>query len=189
MDSHTFVEKLIIDSPNIEASPSIKSSLGGKKFKKAYMADIYHRFGGKRFNSDSEDSDQEKMEVKSIKTKEERELYLKGLEDKEAIVSDMGTFFSIFKGIVAVGILFLPYGFSLGGFLFSIIVMLICCLLVYMGYIRLIETKIVLNGDYSEMAEKAFGKIARILVDILLIIGQMGAVTAYLVYISIYFHI
>lgn len=50
-------------------------------------------------------------------------------EEQTGKVGPIGTFFTLLKGFVASGVLFLPKGFVTGGWLFSTIALCISCVL------------------------------------------------------------
>jgi len=72
-------------------------------------------------------------------------------------LSNIKAFFTLFKGFIAVGILFLPNGFSNGGWLFSTILMVFSYLLSYYCIHLMITTKLQHGGNFMELGQKAWG--------------------------------
>ena len=103
--------------------------------------------------------------------------------DKDAIVGDPGTFFSLFKGFIAMGILFVPYGFKDGGYLICSIMSIIAGIITFLGYTNLVNVHIKLKEHFSKLGERALGAWGKSTIEICLIISQFGFSTAYVVYI------
>ena len=96
------------------------------------------------------------------------------------------TAFSLFKGFVCTGILYMPknfinggYAFSAGAMLFSLIFTLYCLKL-------LLDVRKKLGGthSFSQLGQTCLGDTGRILVDITLVGSQVSFVTAYVYFIS-----
>jgi len=51
--------------------------------------------------------------------------------------------------MIATGVLYLPYGFSLAGILPSIFILPICSLITFLGYYKMIMAATKFNGQYS----------------------------------------
>ena len=96
----------------------------------------------------------------------------------------MATSFTIFKGFVCTGILYMPKDFVNGGWLFSS-----ACILVSLGATLycatlLLECRAKFGGSFPEIGQAVYGKWGKILVDISLVSSQYGFVTAYIYFIA-----
>lgn len=99
-------------------------------------------------------------------------------------LSPFQTYFSLLKGFVCTGILYLPKNFQNGGWLWAAIAMILSFFLTLICLIKLIECKNkVPNGSFSEIGMQAMGKPGKYLVDIFLSLAQIGFVTAYIYFI------
>lgn len=87
--------------------------------------------------------------------------------------SPAATFFTLFKGLVAIGILYLPIGFSHGGWLFSIIAFIFCGFFTMEGLDRLIKTHEVTGDSYYQLGKKTGGRCCRTLIEILILLSQV----------------
>jgi proton-coupled amino acid transporter len=77
-------------------------------------------------------------------------------------LSDMATFFTLVKGFVSTGVLFLPNGFYNGGWLFSILCMIFSMLLTLVCLLMLIIANEKVGGSYSDMGSKSLGVFGKI---------------------------
>jgi amino acid permease len=71
----------------------------------------------------------------------------------------MATSFTLFKGFVVTGILYMPKNFVSGGWLFSPIITTLCMCLSLFCIKLLLELKDKLGGSFSEIGFKSFGKV------------------------------
>ena len=95
------------------------------------------------------------------------------------------TAFTIFKGFVCTGILYMPKDFINGGYAFSaacIIGSLIMTL--YCANLLLQISEKTGRNDFPSIGFTAFGKPGKIAVDIVLFASQFGFVTAYVFFIA-----
>ena len=95
------------------------------------------------------------------------------------------TAFTIFKGFVCTGILYMPKDFINGGYAFSaacIIGSLIMTL--YCANLLLQISAKTGRNDFPSIGFTAFGKPGKIAVDIVLFASQFGFVTAYVFFIA-----
>jgi amino acid permease len=84
-------------------------------------------------------------------------------------LSPMGTYFSLLKGFVCTGILYLPKNFKNGGWLWAFASMVLSFILTLYCAIKLLEAKSkTKNGSFSDIGFNALGKPGKILVDIFL---------------------
>jgi len=90
-----------------------------------------------------------------------------------AVLGRTQIYFTLFKGMVGIGFLYLPIGYSYAGIAFSIIAFLICSFFSSEGFNRLVSAHEKVGGSYSELAEKAGGKLFKIVLEIALVISQV----------------
>jgi len=81
------------------------------------------------------------------------------------------------------GVLYLPYGFSLSGYAYATVSIIIWGIFNFMGLSRLWKSAGIVNGDFSLVGYKVYGKKIKILIDWLLFFTQVGFATCYIVYI------
>ena len=94
----------------------------------------------------------------------ELELIMKRNQGK---LSDISVYFTLLKGFVATGGLYLPKSFINGGWGFQIITMVMSGILTMYCSILLLDTRAISKvGSYSEMGQLSYGKYGRIAVDI-----------------------
>lgn len=91
---------------------------------------------------------------------------------------------AILKSFVGSGILFLPAGFSQGGYAFSIPVLLLMAVLNLFGMIRLLQCREKVVGSFGFVAGRAFGRTAQIVVDGSLVFAQTGFCCVYVSFIA-----
>lgn len=96
------------------------------------------------------------------------------------------TAFSLFKGFVCTGILYMPKNFINGGWAFSPVAMLFAMIFTLYCTKLLLITRKKLGGSlsFSEIGQETLGNTGRILVDITLVGSQVSFVTAYVYFIS-----
>lgn len=108
-------------------------------------------------------------------------------EDEVKAMTKLGpwaTAFTIFKGFVATGILYMPKSFINGGWLFSVVALIFSLFMTLCCIRLLIETREKIGGSFSEIGQKTYGKCGKIMVDITLFGSQVGFVTAYIYFIA-----
>lgn len=81
-----------------------------------------------------------------------------------------GTYFSLLKGFVCTGILYLPKNFQNGGWLWALISMVLSFVLTLVCAIKLLEAKAKIKpgGSFSDIGFAAIGLPGKIMVDIFL---------------------
>ena len=85
------------------------------------------------------------------------------------------TFFTLIKGFIGTGILYLPMSFYDGGYLFSPIAMIISLILTQVCIIKLIRaTDNCKAKSFSDLGLKAYGQTGKTAVGIFLILSQAG---------------
>lgn len=100
-------------------------------------------------------------------------------------LSPMATYFSLLKGFVCTGILYLPKNFHNGGWLWAMVSMILSWFLTLVCLLKLLEAKgMTPNGSFSDIGFKAIGVPGRIMVDVFLSLSQIGFVTAYIYFIT-----
>ena len=99
-------------------------------------------------------------------------------------MGNFATAFTLFKGFVGAGILFLPNGFYEAGWLFGIIAMLISCTITFYFIYLLIKVKYEVGGTYGDIGYKAWGRFGRIITNLAITVAQFGFTCAYVVFIA-----
>eukprot|EP00755_Sulcionema_specki_P023250 Sspe_Gene.78460::Locus_49070_Transcript_1_2_Confidence_0.667_Length_1693::g.78460::m.78460/K14209/SLC36A, PAT; solute carrier family 36 (proton-coupled amino acid transporter) len=113
---------------------------------------------------------------------EEPEVPLVGKPAKRKATTDMETFFCMMKAIVGSGILFLPRAFADAGAIFSLICQALLAGLTGYCVLLLIRARGAEGGSYADVGERAFGKPARLAVQLSLVVFQLGLVLAYFIF-------
>ena len=97
----------------------------------------------------------------------------------------LATCFTIFKGFVATGVLYIPKDFANGGWLFTPITLIASLIVTLYGAKLLLEVNDRLGGgSFPEMGFKAYGKVGKVIVEIVLVASQFGFCTAYVYFIA-----
>eukprot|EP00344_Euplotes_crassus_P010756 CAMPEP_0197003506 /NCGR_PEP_ID=MMETSP1380-20130617/7746_1 /TAXON_ID=5936 /ORGANISM="Euplotes crassus, Strain CT5" /LENGTH=371 /DNA_ID=CAMNT_0042422027 /DNA_START=16 /DNA_END=1128 /DNA_ORIENTATION=+ len=104
--------------------------------------------------------------------------------DHTGKIGPFSTFFTLFKGFVATGVLFLPKGFASGGWFFTSFALVLCSILTIFASVKLVQTRLKHRVSFSEIGRKAFGLPGKIAVDFFLAVTQFLFVTAYIGFIS-----
>ena len=95
------------------------------------------------------------------------------------------TYFSLLKGFICTGILYLPRNFQNGGWLWAGIAMFLSFFLTLYCAIKLLEAKkMTPGGSFSDIGMQAYGLRGRVAVDITLTVSMIGFVTAYIYFIT-----
>ena len=99
------------------------------------------------------------------------------------------TYFSLLKGFVCTGILYLPKNFKNGGWAWALVSMVLSFILTLVCMIKLLECKArTPGGRFSDIGMKAMGLKGKYLVDVFLTLAQLGFVTAYIYFIVTSLH-
>jgi len=85
--------------------------------------------------------------------------------------------------MIAIGILYLPFWFYQGGYVFSIITLFIVSILSYMGYYRIISWANIVKGDIIDIANHCFGTTGKSIIIAIIVFSQIGFWTSYVVFI------
>mmetsp|Transcript_9659 Transcript_9659/g.16232 ORF Transcript_9659/g.16232 Transcript_9659/m.16232 type:complete len:125 (+) Transcript_9659:568-942(+) len=100
-------------------------------------------------------------------------------------LSNVATFFTLIKAFVCTGCLYLPKSFINGGYGFQIISLVISCIFTMYCSTLILETRTKLKADsYTEIGEKLYGRMGRVVVDVCLILSQSGFCCAYVFFIK-----
>jgi proton-coupled amino acid transporter len=100
-------------------------------------------------------------------------------------LSIMRTYFTLLKGFICTGILYLPQQFYYGGWGFSAIAMILSYIFTLICALKLMEARKVVNKtSFTEIGFCAYGKTGRILTEVSLAVSQTGFVCAYVYFIS-----
>ena len=95
------------------------------------------------------------------------------------------TYFSLLKGFVAIGILYMTKNARNGGWAFTLMAMTISFFITYFCLIKLLQAREkVPGGSYADIANAAMGRPGKYIVDIFLTIMQYGFVIG-LIYFSL----
>jgi amino acid permease len=78
------------------------------------------------------------------------------------------TAFTLFKGFVATGILYMPKNFVNGGWAFSAFALTVALFLTLFCIKLLLQVRERVGGSFSEIGAKTYGKFGKVLVDITL---------------------
>ena len=103
--------------------------------------------------------------------------------DKVGKIGPFKTFFTLLKGFVATGVLFLPKGWRNGGWLFSTTALIASAVLTIIASLKLLEVRNKYKLSYSEIGRKAYGLPGKIAVDFYLTFTQTIFVCAYITFI------
>ena len=104
---------------------------------------------------------------------------------KQKKLSPMATAFTVFKGFVCTGILYMPADFVAGGYGFSALTIILALILTLYCAKLLLEVHEQENGgSLPELGFKVYGKPGKIAVDIALFSSQFGFVCAYIYFIA-----
>ena len=96
----------------------------------------------------------------------------------------LATSFTIFKGFVCTGILYMPKDFINGGWLFSAICVILSLILTLYCASLLLECRQKFGGSFPDIGFAVYGKTGRRLVEISLVASQYGFVSAYIYFIA-----
>jgi amino acid permease len=82
----------------------------------------------------------------------------------------LSTYFSLLKGFISIGILYMPKNVKNGGWAFTLPVMIFSFFVTYYCIIKLLEAreKLPVGFSYSDITEKAIGKKGKYFADIFL---------------------
>ena len=143
-----------------------------------------HKHGdANRDNSDQSSEDEKNYAMYTPVTKRKR---IK--EDANEKVEKLGawaTSFTIFKGFVCTGVLYMPLNFVNGGYVFSAIGIILACVWTLYCAKLLIKTYEQLGGgSFPEIGYKCYGRPGKIATDIALFSSQFGFCCAYVYFIG-----
>jgi len=99
----------------------------------------------------------------------------------------IATCFTIFKGFVATGILYVPADFKNGGWLFTPITLVAALIVTLYCATLLLEVNDRVGGggnSFPALGYKAYGKPGKVFVEIVLVASQFGFCTAYVYFIA-----
>ena len=137
---------------------------------------------------DSEEDDPEIIEKTLGATPNTRRRIIKEENvKKQKKLGPMATAFTIFKGFVCTGILYMPADFVAGGYGFSAITVISALFLTLYCAKLLLEVYASVGGNGNSLPDigyKVYGKPGKIAVDISLFASQFGFVAAYVYFIA-----
>ena len=102
----------------------------------------------------------------------------------QGTTTSSGAALLLLKSFVGTGVLFLPRAYLNGGFLFSNIVLLGVATLSYFCFVLLVSTRLKVEASFGDMGKILYGTWLRALIQISLILSQIGFVSAYIVFVS-----
>lgn len=87
-------------------------------------------------------------------------------------LSPLSTYFSLLKGFIAIGILYMPKNCKNGGWAFSLGTMVFSFFVTYYAILKMLQAreKVPIGCSFAEIAEYAVGRKGKYLVDIFLTI-------------------
>lgn len=93
----------------------------------------------------------------------------------------LATYFSLLKGFIAIGILYMPKNCRNGGWLFTLFVMLFSFFVTYYSILKLLQArdKAPPGSSFAEIASHAIGLKGKLVVDIFLCLMQYGFVISF----------
>ena len=104
-------------------------------------------------------------------------------------LSPWQTYFSLLKGFVCTGILYLPKNFRNGGWAWALVSMVLSFFMTLFCMIKLLECKQrTPGGSFTDIGMKALGLKGKYMVDVFLSLAQIGFVTAYIYFIITSLH-
>jgi len=167
---------------------SLTASRGSLKgsFAKAYEYVDTARYGTAARDEDSDEEEAKNPDLINLTPRTKNQLRLDEQAKDAVMLGPFGTGFTLFKGFVASGILYLPTNFTTGGWAFSGAMLCTALFLTLFCIKLLLDTRLALGGKMSlpEIGEACYGKPGRVLVDIALFASQFGFVCAYIYFIA-----
>lgn len=100
-------------------------------------------------------------------------------------LSPMKTYFTLLKGFVCTGVLYLPKNISNGGWAFSAFGLFVSYVFTAVCMIKLLEAKKKAFGDgsFTDIGFSAYGMAGKRMVEVLLAFTQISFVMAYIYFI------
>jgi len=108
-------------------------------------------------------------------------------EDEAKQIKKLGpiaTCFTIMKGFVGTGVLYIPKDFKNGGYIFAPITLIVSMFVTLYCAGLLIKTHDKVGGSFPEMGEKAYGRPGKIFVEVCLVASQFSFCIAYVYFIA-----
>jgi amino acid permease len=93
----------------------------------------------------------------------------------------LATYFSLLKGFIAIGILYMPKNCRNGGWAFTLGTMIFSFFVTYYAIVKLLQAraKTPVGCSFAEIAEHAIGKKGKYVVDVFLTVMQYGFVISF----------
>ena len=175
----------VLDAEHTGNQDANVANTGLKKSSSMTAVDEYtysNKFAEVRDESDDDDNPNLKGKTPRTKKRVKR-------QEAQGHVKLMGpwaTAFTLFKGFVCTGILYMPSAFKDGGWLFSLIAMLLALALTLYCIGLLLQTRKKLGGEvsFAEIGVAAYGRTGKLMVDVSLFASQVGFVCAYIYFIA-----
>lgn len=166
---------------------SINYPLRYRTLRKAEAYAMKHAYGETPCDDTDDDSDidddtKQKLEMATPHTRKRLKSEID--EHRAGKIGPVKTFFTLIKGFVAAGVLFLPKGWRNGGWLFSTGGILLSCVFTTIAALKLLEVRKKYKLSFSEIGYQAYGLPGKIAVDFFLALTQMMFVCAYIPFIA-----
>jgi len=162
---------------------------------------LYGHFAGEDIGDEEDDSEDNEFQVNATQDNDvdddvgedtgEEGTLVRGADSKRRRkdsrgprTGTSGTILLLLKSFVGTGVLFLPRAFLNGGMLFSFLVLLSISLISYYCFVLLTKSRLILKGSFAEMGEMTHGKYMRALINLSLVLSQVGFASAYIVFTS-----
>ena len=143
----------------------------------------FGRLGNAKVDSDDDSDDDPDLTDKTPGTK--RKIIEEKTKKKVKKLGTLATYITLMKGFVCTSVLYLPKSFVNGGWLFTALTLVLSAILYIYCALLLLEVRAKLNlTAYTEIGQKTYGKLGRILVDIALWGSQSGFCCAYVYFIK-----
>ena len=141
---------------------------------KAEVYAVRHAYGKMVEDSDNDSElDTETREMMNDATPNTKmKLRNEAEEEVTGKIGPASTFFTLLKGFVAAGVLFIPKGFYSGGWGFTSAALFFSCLLTIFASIKLIQIRLKHKLSFPEIGMKAYGLPGKIAVDFFLAFTQ-----------------
>lgn len=165
--------------------PDRKGSATGS-FQKAAQYVETNKYDIAAKDDDSDDEEQKNPDLVGKTPNTRNRMKLEAQQEDIELLGPIATGFTIFKGFVCSGILYLPTNFITGGWFFSGAMLVFALLLTLFCIKLLLEVRNSLGGkmNFPEIGYAAYGTLGRACVEISLFASQFGFVCAYIYFIA-----
>jgi solute carrier family 36 (proton-coupled amino acid transporter) len=144
---------------------------------------IYGEYGADETDQESDVDEDTKKRMNDATPTTRRRMLSEMDTEHTGKIGPVKTFFTLLKGFVAAGVLFLPKGWVNGGWLFSTLCLLASWVLTTVTSLKLVEIRKKYKLSFSEIGMKAYGLPGKVAVDFFLWFTQTIFVWAYVTFI------